>query len=131
MQVKRVIPVAERPILRWTEQHAEPMSLTDTVDPVNGAIHLELPIFKSTRFYDAVLPHSISLSYDSQRSMVSNVVGLGWTLSLPDNYISVDDRNSIFIEDWAFYLTVDGVFFRLTTISSTEDVLFFREPTDP
>ncbi|KAK4029996.1 hypothetical protein OUZ56_022954 [Daphnia magna] len=129
VQVKRVIPVAERPILRWTEQHAEPMSLTDTVDPVNGAIHFELPIFKSTRFYDAVLPHSISLSYDSQRSMVSNVVGLGWTLSLPDNYISVDYRNSIFIEDWAFYLTVDGVFFRLTTISSAEDVLFFREPT--
>ncbi|KAI9559907.1 hypothetical protein GHT06_013914 [Daphnia sinensis] len=129
LQVKRAIPVSERPILRWTEQHAEPISLNDTVDPVTGAVHFKLPIFKSTGFYDPVLPHSISLSYNSQSAGFSNYVGLGWTLDLPDNYISVDYRNSIFIEDWTFYITKDGIFFRLKAVSIKEDVLIFREST--
>ncbi|XP_057365416.1 uncharacterized protein LOC130686143 [Daphnia carinata] len=128
LQVKRFIPVSERPILRWREQHAEPISSTNVVDPVSGAIYFELPIFKSTRYYDP-LPHSISLSYHSQNAMFSDIAGLGWTFELPDNYISVDYNNSIFIEDWTFSVSVDGVFFQLTTASTADHVLFFRQHT--
>lgn len=55
-QVKRI--VKEKPILRWTEQWANPLS--DLVDHVSGSLDFSLPIFQS--FSD---PHQISLSYQS------------------------------------------------------------------
>ncbi|EFX70311.1 hypothetical protein DAPPUDRAFT_300516 [Daphnia pulex] len=133
-QVKRTTPVSEKPLMRWTEQWAEPVSIPDVVDPVSGSVHFPLPVFEPS--HSDPIPHRISLSYNSQQSSISNLVGLGWTVSFPENYITVDYRDSIFLEDAAFHLMMDGMSLQLKLVvpegqQGSSEVKLFCEPFQP
>jgi hypothetical protein len=119
-QVKRI--VTEKPILRWTEQWANPL-LSDLIDHVSGSVDFSLPIFQSF-----AVPHQISLSYQSQLNSISNIVGSGWSISLPDTYILVNYHGTIFIEDATFYLAIGGGLLQLKFYKMDDGVHLFREP---
>ncbi|XP_046646448.1 uncharacterized protein LOC124336713 [Daphnia pulicaria] len=132
-QVKRTTPISEKVVLRWTEQWAESLSISNLVDPVAGSVDFTLPIFEPS--VSDPIPYRISLSYHSQQASLSNIVGSGWSLPLPDNYITVDYRGSIFSEDAVFYLTVDGTFLQLkpilTDVQVDDGVRLFQEYSQP
>lgn len=132
-QVKRIV-TKEKPVARWTEQWADPLPISNLVDPVSGSLDFSLPIFEPTpQISDPDVPHRISLSYSSSQSTTfSSIVGSGWALSLPDSYIVVDYQGSVFLDDAKFYLSIDGILLQLKSAGQQDDgVRLFREPFRP
>ncbi|HLP34927.1 MAG TPA: RHS repeat-associated core domain-containing protein, partial [Amoebophilaceae bacterium] len=112
----------EKPPLRWAEQWDDRF-LKETVDPASGQVFLNIPLvdlFASTGW-----KFQLALSYNSQVGR-SDLLGVGWSLPLAQDYIFVDHQGSIYPEDAHYYLMAEGRPQRLKFIANEGGVQRFQ-----
>jgi hypothetical protein len=106
--------LAEKPILRWTEQW-DSSFLKEAVEMPSGQVNLNIPLVDISTVTGWNL--QLTLSYKSQVTS-SDLLGAGWSLPLGQDYIFVDYNDSIFPEYAQYYLMMGGHIQRLKSIPS-------------
>uniref|UniRef100_A0A336KYX1 CSON001661 protein n=1 Tax=Culicoides sonorensis TaxID=179676 RepID=A0A336KYX1_CULSO len=96
--------LSEKPEQRWIEQWNTNF-LNDAVDPASGKVRLSIPLidfFPSTGWkLDFIL-------FYQSHSITSDILGVGWTLPLAQDYIFVDYQGSVYPENAQYYLVKEG-----------------------
>ncbi|WP_375331275.1 RHS repeat-associated core domain-containing protein [Candidatus Tisiphia endosymbiont of Oplodontha viridula] len=119
--------LTEKPILRWAEQWGNNF-LQDAVDASSGQVRFRLPLVD--------IPSSIGLglqlaiSYHSQVT-TERLLGVGWSISLGQDYILVDHQGSIYPEYAKYYLVMQGRPQLLEPISSEGQIRRFQLAEQP
>ncbi|KAH1019071.1 hypothetical protein HUJ05_006735, partial [Dendroctonus ponderosae] len=96
--------LSEKPILHWAEQWSDSF-LKEAVDIASGQVRLNIPLIDILSLTGWGV--QLTLSYDSQVS-TSDLLGVGWSLPLAQDYIFVDYQGSVIPDDARYYLMIQG-----------------------
>ncbi|MCT4697243.1 RHS repeat-associated core domain-containing protein [Candidatus Cardinium sp. TP] len=112
----------EKPTLRWVEQWDDSF-LKEAVDPASGQVRMHVPLIDIFALTGWRL--QLGLFYNSA-AVVSDLLGIGWSLPLAQDYIFVDYQGSICPEDARYYLIAQGRPQRLKFIADERGVQRFQ-----
>lgn len=112
----------DKPFLRWTEQW-EDSFIREAVDMGSGQIQFTVPLIDVSA--STGWAYQLSLSYHSQAG-TSDLIGVGWSLPLAQDYIFVDYRGSIFPKDAHYFLMMRNYPQRLTLLNTFNGIDSFK-----
>lgn len=119
--------LTDKPILRWSERWGDSV-LKNPVDIQTGQVSFSLPLVDISESTGWNV--QLSLFYNSA-SRTSDLVGLGWSLPIANDYIAVDYQGSIFDQDSRYFLVVQGIPQPIEFISQDRGVQYFSLSNEP
>uniref|UniRef100_A0A914DKC4 Uncharacterized protein n=1 Tax=Acrobeloides nanus TaxID=290746 RepID=A0A914DKC4_9BILA len=110
--------LSQKPTLRWTEQWGNEF-LKEPIDMASGQVQFSVPLV------DTSAGLQLALFYHSQETS-TELLGMGWSIPLAQDYIIVDYKGSIYSEDADYYLITQGRPQRLQHITSEGEIRRFQ-----
>ncbi|CAL8075521.1 unnamed protein product [Orchesella dallaii] len=122
---KRNVTQADQvPDIRFLEQLDLSTIMTENVDIPNSQASISIPLVDVP--ISKSLYISMSLTYNSGEVKTNSLVGNGWSLQLPDNYIIVDQKESVFPSEFEYYLIVNSQMEKLERKPSNDGLQHFQ-----
>lgn len=114
------IPMRNKPVLRWTEQW-DTSFMRQAVNSVSGQVQFKVPLVEVMAAQG--LNVQLFASYDTQTT-AAGLLGAGWSLLMPQDFIAVDNQESVFNQDKKYFISRQGHLQELKLQQLGEDLTF-------